>query len=163
MMTDDNINELNDLFGDSDSKVEKTVENKVEEPANKEEHPLGENDWVERRKNPYGRRKEDKDRLVATKVLLFMVIIMIIITAGILGIELELKKEIDESLKTYSYNSAVQDFETNQKRIQNHEEAQKTESEKAEEDNGEETNVEENTEKVENNEISEETENKVEE
>jgi len=163
MINDDNINELNDLFDDNESKVENTVENKVEEPAKKEEHPLGENDWVERRQNPHGRRKEDRDRLIATKILLFMVIVMIVITAGILGIELELKKEIDESLKTYSYDSAIQDFETTQKRINNHEEAKKAESEKTEKDNSEETNVEENTEKVENNEISEETENKVEE
>ena len=160
MMSDDNINELNDLFGDSDSKVEKTVENKVEEPANKEEHPLGENDWTERRKNPYGRRKEDKDRLVATKVLLFMVIIMIIITAGILGIELELKKEIDESLKTYSYDSAIQDYETNQKRINNHEEAKKAENEMSEENT--EKEVTENKEETENK-VEEATENKVEE
>lgn len=157
MINDDNINDLNDLFDDNESKVENTVENKVEEPEAKEEHPLGENDWVERRQNPYGRRKEDKDRLIATKILLFMVIVMIVITAGILGIELELKKEIDESLKSYSYDSAIQDYETNQKRINNHEEAKKAENEAAEE-NKEENKVEETTE----NKI-EETENKVKE
>jgi len=160
MINDDNINELNDLFDDNESKVENTVENKVEEPAKKEEHPLGENDWVERRQNPHGRRKEDRDRLIATKILLFMVIVMIVITAGILGIELELKKEIDESLKTYSYDSAIQDFETTQKRINNHEEAKKAENEMSEENT--EKEVTENKEETENK-VEEATENKVEE
>ena len=160
MINDDNINELNDLFDDNEPKVENTVENKVEEPVKKEEHPLGENDWVERRQNPYGRRKEDKDRLLATKILLFMVIVMIVITAGILGIELELKKEIDESLKTYSYDSAIQDFETTQKRINNHEEAKKAENEMSEENT--EKEVTENKEETENK-VEEATENKVEE
>ena len=156
MINDDNINELNDLFDDNESKVENTVENKVEEPANKEEHPLGENDWVERRQNPHGRRKEDRDRLIATKILLFMVIVMIVITAGILGIELELKKEIDESIKTYSYDSAIQDFETNQKRIKEHDEAKKSENEETEENK-----VDENKEETAENKV-EEAENKVE-
>lgn len=156
MINDDNINELNDLFDDNEPKVENTVENKVEEPVKKEEHPLGENDWVERRQNPYGRRKEDKDRLLATKILLFMVIVMIVITAGILGIELELKKEIDESIKTYSYDSAIQDFETNQKRIKEHDEATKSENEETEENK-----VEENKEETTENKV-EEAENKVE-
>ena len=156
MINDDNINELNDLFDDNEPKVENTVENKVEEPVKKEEHPLGENDWVERRQNPYGRRKEDKDRLLATKILLFMVIVMIVITAGILGIELELKKEIDESIKTYSYDSAIQDFETNQKRIKEHDEAKKSENEETEENK-----VDENKEETAENKV-EEAENKVE-
>jgi hypothetical protein len=160
MINDDNINELNDLFDDNESKVENTVENKVEEPAKKEEHPLGENDWVERRQNPHGRRKEDRDRLLATKILLFMVIVMIVITAGILGIELELKKEIDESIKSYSYDSAIQDFETTQKRINNHEEAKKAENEMSEENT--EKEVTENKEETENK-VEEATENKVEE
>ena len=160
MINDDNINELNDLFDDNESKVENTVENKVEEPAKKEEHPLGENDWVERRQNPHGRRKEDRDRLIATKILLFMVIVMIVITAGILGIELELKKEIDESIKSYSYDSAIQDFETTQKRINNHEEAKKAENEMSEENT--EKEVTENKEETENK-VEEATENKVEE
>ena len=156
MINDDNINELNDLFDDNEPKVENTVENKVEEPVKKEEHPLGENDWVERRQNPYGRRKEDKDRLLATKILLFMVIVMIVITAGILGIELELKKEIDESIKTYSYDSAIQDFETNQKRIKEHDEAKKSENEETEENK-----VDENKEETAENKVDE-AENKVE-
>ena len=156
MINDDNINELNDLFDDNEPKVENTVENKVEEPVKKEEHPLGENDWVERRQNPYGRRKEDKDRLLATKILLFMVIVMIVITAGILGIELELKKEIDESIKTYSYDSAIQDFETNQKIIKEHDEAKKSENEETEENK-----VDENKEETAENKV-EEAENKVE-
>ena len=126
MDDDDNINELNELFDDSDNKVNETTE--IEEPI-KEDHPLGEKDWVERRKNPYGRRKEDKDRLLATRILLAMTIIMIVITAGILGIELELKKELEDSIKSTSYEYSVQKFETNQKKMKEEEEEKKEEKE----------------------------------
>ncbi len=151
---DDNINELDNLFDDK-------IEEKSEEPA-KEEHPLGEEDWVERRKNPHGRRKDDKDKLLATKILLFMVIIMIIITAGILGIELELKKELEESINTSSYNYSVQKFETNQKRMEEKETARQEENEAEESENKEET-PENTTSEDTNNETEESTENNVEE
>ena len=111
MKEDDTINELEELFKDTDEKIE----DKVEDVDTEKEHPIGENDWVERRKNPAGRRKEDKDRLLATKILLAMTIIMIIVTAGILGIELQIKKELEESIQDSSYEYSVKRYEINKK------------------------------------------------
>ena len=140
MKEEDNIDQLNDLFDESTDNVG--------EVDTEKEHQIGENDWVERRKTPHGRRKEDKDRLIATKILLVMTIIMIIVTAGILGIELQVKKELEDSIKNSSYEYSVKKFETNQKH-QEMRDADKREAEEAKnEENNEETqNKEENTEK----------------
>lgn len=139
MKEEDNIDQLNDLFDESTDNVG--------EVDTEKEHQIGENDWVERRKNPHGRRKEDKDRLIATKILLVMTIIMIIVTAGILGIELQVKKELEDSIKNSSYEYSVKKFETNQKH-QEMREADKREAEEAKnEENNEETqNQDENKE-----------------
>ena len=139
MNKEDNIDKLNDLFDENTDNIG--------EVDTEKEHQIGENDWVERRKNPHGRRKEDKDRLIATKILLVMTIIMIIVTAGILGIELQVKKELEDSIKNSSYEYSVKKFETNQKH-QEMRDADKREAEEAKnEENNEETqNQDENKE-----------------
>ena len=139
MNKEDNIDKLNDLFDENTDNIG--------EVDTEKEHQIGENDWVERRINPHGRRKEDKDRLIATKILLVMTIIMIIVTAGILGIELQVKKELEDSIKNSSYEYSVKKFETNQKH-QEMREADKREAEEAKnEENNEETqNQDENKE-----------------
>ena len=53
MKEEDTINELEELFKDTDEKIE----DKVEDVDTEKEHPIGENDWVERRKNPAGRNQ----------------------------------------------------------------------------------------------------------
>ena len=139
MNKEDNIDKLNDLFDENTDNIG--------EVDTEKEHQIGENHWVERRKNPHGRRKEDKDRLIATKILLVMTIIMIIVTAGILGIELQVKKELEDSIKNSSYEYSVKKFETNQKH-QEMRDADKREAEEAKnEENNEETqNQDENKE-----------------
>ena len=134
MKEEDNIDQLNDLFDESTDNVG--------EVDTEKEHQIGENDWVERRKNPHGRRKEDKDRLIATKILLVMTIIMIIVTAGILGIELQVKKELEDSINNSSYEYSVKKFETNQK----HQEMREADKREAEEAKNEENNNENNEE-----------------